>query len=113
MADSIRWFSEITIDDVPLVGGKNASLGEMERYGLRRGENGLEVYVMCEIPSNVILADQFPEVFDGFSIGSNDLPQLVRRPCAFCRWDKDIHRRGPNCRRRALIRFVECDAGHL
>ncbi len=52
-------------------------LEEMEKYGLRRGQNGLEVYVMCEIPSNVILADQFSEIFDGFSIGSNDLTQLT------------------------------------
>ncbi len=52
-------------------------LAEMEKHGLKRGENGLEVYVMCEIPSNVILADEFSEVFDGFSIGSNDLTQLT------------------------------------
>jgi pyruvate,water dikinase len=52
-------------------------LAEMEKHGLRRGENGLEIYVMCEIPSNVILAEQFAAVFDGFSIGSNDLTQLV------------------------------------
>lgn len=52
-------------------------LAEMEKHGLKRGENGLQVYVMCEIPSNVILADQFSEIFDGFSIGSNDLTQLT------------------------------------
>ncbi len=50
---------------------------EMAKYGLVRGSDGLEIYVMCEIPSNVILADQFSEIFDGFSIGSNDLTQLT------------------------------------
>jgi len=49
----------------------------MERYGLKRGEKGLKVYVMCEIPSNVILFKEFAEHFDGFSIGSNDLTQLT------------------------------------
>jgi pyruvate,water dikinase len=52
-------------------------LAQMARAGLVRGENGLEVYVMCEIPNNVILADAFSRCFDGFSIGSNDLTQLV------------------------------------
>ncbi|MCD6229431.1 MAG: phosphoenolpyruvate synthase [Candidatus Diapherotrites archaeon] len=52
-------------------------IAEMKKNGLERGKNGLEVYVMCEIPSNVILADQFSEIFDGFSIGSNDLTQLT------------------------------------
>ena len=52
-------------------------LAEMAKYGLVRGENDLQVYVMCEIPSNVILADEFSQVFDGFSIGSNDLTQLT------------------------------------
>ncbi|MDQ7004527.1 MAG: phosphoenolpyruvate synthase [Ghiorsea sp.] len=56
--------------------GKKVLL-EMERHGLKRGELGLEIYVMCEIPANVIAADSFLDVFDGFSIGSNDLTQLV------------------------------------
>jgi pyruvate,water dikinase len=50
---------------------------EMAKAGLVRGENGLEIYVMCEIPSNVIAAPAFAEIYDGFSIGSNDLTQLV------------------------------------
>ena len=49
----------------------------MNEFGLKQGENNLEVYVMCEIPSNVIVADQFADIFDGFSIGSNDLTQLT------------------------------------
>jgi len=49
----------------------------MNEFGLKQGENGLQVYVMCEIPSNVIVADQFADIFDGFSIGSNDLTQLT------------------------------------
>jgi pyruvate,water dikinase len=52
-------------------------LAEMAKNGLERGVNGLHVYVMCELPSNVILADEFSKVFDGFSIGSNDLTQLT------------------------------------
>lgn len=52
-------------------------LKTMEEFGLKRGENGLQVYVMCEIPSNVILAEEFAKIFDGFSIGSNDLTQLT------------------------------------
>jgi pyruvate,water dikinase len=52
-------------------------LAEMEKNGLKRGQNGLKVYVMCEIPNNVILIDEFSKLFDGFSIGSNDLTQLT------------------------------------
>lgn len=56
--------------------GRNV-IALMEKYGLKRGENGLEVFVMAEIPSNVLLAEEFAQIFDGFSIGSNDLTQLT------------------------------------
>lgn len=49
----------------------------MAEYGLKRGENGLQIFVMAEIPSNILLAEEFAEIFDGFSIGSNDLTQLT------------------------------------
>jgi pyruvate,water dikinase len=49
----------------------------MAANGLKQGEDGLEVYAMCELPSNVVLADEFLKIFDGYSIGSNDLTQLV------------------------------------
>jgi pyruvate,water dikinase len=52
-------------------------LDELALNGLRRGDHGLEIYMMCEIPSNVVLADEFAQLFDGFSIGSNDLTQLT------------------------------------
>ncbi|KAH7175142.1 Pyruvate/Phosphoenolpyruvate kinase-like domain-containing protein [Fusarium flagelliforme] len=59
------------------IGEAKKVLEVMAENGLRRGDNGLQVYVMCEIPSNVILAAHFTEHFDGFSIGSNDLTQLT------------------------------------
>ncbi len=49
----------------------------MEDFGLRRGENCLQIIMMCELPSNALLADEFLQLFDGFSIGSNDLTQLT------------------------------------
>jgi pyruvate,water dikinase len=52
-------------------------LGVMEENGLVRGKNNLRIYMMCEVPSNVIVAEEFAKIFDGFSIGSNDLTQLV------------------------------------
>ncbi len=52
-------------------------IATMKKYGLERGHHGLELYVMCEIPANVILAEGFCQRFDGFSIGSNDLTQLI------------------------------------
>ena len=59
------------------IGEAKKVLAELAKNGLKRGENGLEIYVMCEIPNNVILVDEFSKLFDGFSIGSNDLTQLV------------------------------------
>jgi pyruvate,water dikinase len=67
-------------------------LGRMAELGLRRGESGLKVYAMCEIPNNVILIDRFAKLFDGFSIGSNDLTQLtlgVDRDSALVAFDYD------------------------
>jgi pyruvate,water dikinase len=59
------------------VGEGKKVIETMARHGLRRGDKGLEIYVMCEIPNNVIQIDAFAELFDGFSIGSNDLTQLT------------------------------------
>ncbi|MBW2971786.1 phosphoenolpyruvate synthase, partial [Candidatus Woesearchaeota archaeon] len=52
-------------------------IAEMAKNGLKKGENGLKVICMCEIPANVILAEEFLDIYDGFSIGSNDLTQLT------------------------------------
>ena len=59
------------------LGEADRVLEELRLHGLQRGESGLEIYVMAEIPSNIILAEKFAEKFDGFSIGSNDLTQLA------------------------------------
>jgi pyruvate, water dikinase len=93
-------------------------MAEMEKHGLSRGENGLEVYVMCEIPANVILAEDFAGIFDGFSIGSNDLTQLTlgldrdseivahlfdERNAAVMRFIEDVIRRARACGRKIGI----------
>ncbi len=70
----------------------DAVLARMAELGLRRGENGLKIYAMCEIPNNVVLIDRFAERFDGMSIGSNDLTQLtlgVDRDSAIVAFDYD------------------------
>ncbi len=67
-------------------------LAELAKHGLKRGEKGLEVYVMCEIPNNIFQIDAFAAIFDGFSIGSNDLTQLtlgVDRDSALVAFDFD------------------------
>ena len=79
---------------------------EMEKHGLKRGVNGLEIYVMCEIPSNVILAEEFAEIFDGFSIGSNDLTQLILGV------DRDSEIVAPHLRRAERRREKDDRPGH-
>ena len=68
---------EIMVPFVRTLGQAEKVVGLLAKYGLKRGENGLRLIMMCEIPSNALLAEEFLEFFDGFSIGSNDLTQLT------------------------------------
>ncbi len=68
---------EVMIPFVRTVEEASQVISLLAKYGLKRGENGLRVIMMCELPSNALLADEFLEYFDGFSIGSNDLTQLT------------------------------------
>ncbi len=68
---------EVMIPFVRTVDEAKAAIAELAAHGLKRGENGLRLIMMCEIPSNALLAEQFLQYFDGFSIGSNDLTQLT------------------------------------
>ncbi len=86
-----------------------AVLARMRDLGLERGRNGLEVYVMCEIPNNVLLIDEFSRLFDGFSIGSNDLTQLtlgVDRDSASVAFDFD--ERDPGVRKLLKLAVEGC-----
>ncbi|MCP5419299.1 MAG: phosphoenolpyruvate synthase [Gammaproteobacteria bacterium] len=76
-------------------------LSILEKNGLKRGDNGLQVVCMCEIPSNALLADQFLEKFDGFSIGSNDLTQLTLG------MDRDAGMTGGDERNEAVLALME------
>lgn len=67
----------VMVPFVRTVGQAEAVVALLNKYGLKRGENGLKLIMMCEVPSNAILAEQFLEHFDGFSIGSNDMTQLT------------------------------------
>jgi pyruvate,water dikinase len=68
---------ELMVPFVRTLGEADTVLVIMKDFGLERGKNGLKIVMMCEIPSNAILADEFLERFDGFSIGSNDMTQLT------------------------------------
>ena len=68
---------ELMVPFVRTLGQAEAVVKLLAKYGLKRGENGLRLIMMCEVPSNAILAERFLEFFDGFSIGSNDLTQLT------------------------------------
>ncbi|HEY3075828.1 MAG TPA: phosphoenolpyruvate synthase [Burkholderiales bacterium] len=68
---------ELMVPFVRTLGEARQVLASMEQHGLKRGQNGLRIVMMCELPSNAVLAEQFLELFDGFSIGSNDLTQLT------------------------------------
>ncbi len=76
--DQMRFTNvEIMVPFVRTVGEARQVVNQLEENGLKRGENGLRLIMMCEVPANALLADQFLEYFDGFSIGSNDLTQLT------------------------------------
>ena len=68
---------EVMVPFVRTLGQAKAVTELLAQHGLKRGEDGLRIIMMCEVPSNAVLADQFLEYFDGFSIGSNDLTQLT------------------------------------
>ena len=82
---AIKWVrEEIGLDNIVMMIPFVRSVEEADRVyevlaenGLKRGENGLQVYMMCEIPANIFLAEDFADRYDGFSIGSNDLTQLI------------------------------------
>jgi pyruvate, water dikinase len=85
----------------------------MRELGLERGRNGLEIYVMCEIPNNVLLIDEFSRLFDGFSIGSNDLTQLtlgVDRDSAIVAFDFD--ERDAGVKQMIQLAVVGCRRNH-
>lgn len=92
---------DIMIPFVRTVNELEEVLGLMAEQGLKRGENGLRVMIMCEIPANALLADQFLELCDGFSIGSNDLTQLTLG------MDRDAGMSGADERNEAVLKLME------
>jgi len=104
---------EIMIPFVRTLGQAEKVIELLARYGLKRGENGLRVIMMCEVPSNAILAEQFLQYFDGFSIGSNDLTQLtlgLDRDSGMELLAKDFDERDPAVKAMLSLAIKACRA---
>jgi len=102
---------EIMIPFVRTLGQAEKVIALLAKYGLKRGENGLRVIMMCEVPSNAILAEQFLEYFDGFSIGSNDLTQLtlgLDRDSGMELLAKDFDERDPAVKAMLVLAIKAC-----
>jgi pyruvate,water dikinase len=104
---------EIMIPFVRTLGQAEKVIALLAKYGLKRGENGLRVIMMCEVPSNAILAEQFLQYFDGFSIGSNDLTQLtlgLDRDSGMELLAKDFDERDPAVKAMLSLAIKACRA---
>jgi pyruvate,water dikinase len=104
---------EIMIPFVRTLGQAEKVIALLGKYGLKRGENGLRVIMMCEVPSNAILAEQFLQYFDGFSIGSNDLTQLtlgLDRDSGMELLAKDFDERDPAVKAMLSLAIKACRA---
>jgi pyruvate,water dikinase len=104
---------EIMIPFVRTLGQAEKVIALLAKYGLKRGEHGLRVIMMCEVPSNAILAEQFLEYFDGFSIGSNDLTQLtlgLDRDSGMELLAKDFDERDPAVKAMLSLAIKACRA---
>ena len=104
---------EIMIPFVRTLGQAEKVIELLAKYGLKRGENGLRVIMMCEVPSNSILAEQFLQYFDGFSIGSNDLTQLtlgLDRDSGMELLAKDFDERDPAVKAMLSLAIKACRA---
>ncbi|UVW30402.1 phosphoenolpyruvate synthase [Massilia sp. H6] len=104
---------ELMIPFVRTLGQAEKVIELLAKYGLKRGENGLRVIMMCEVPSNAILAEQFLEYFDGFSIGSNDLTQLtlgLDRDSGMELLAKDFDERDPAVKAMLSLAIKACRA---